>query len=355
MTTDFNANCLPALIGSLPVADHSEATDLVFRYAPDIPLWVQLPCHKEEGMIFQFLSGMPGLAGGPEDYFIDGDAENFEAENLAFYEEYMAVAEGQTDLNASRFVLKPDTAKGFFTFLEYTERLPSPPTAIKAQITGPFTTATGVKDNAGRAIFYNEQLRDAAVKLLAMKAAWQVRQLKKFNRPVILFFDEPALAGFGSSEFISISSDEVAKCYEEVIQAVHAEGGLAGIHVCANSDWTLILDSEADIVSFDAYAYFDTFILYPEQIKNFLNAGKIIAWGIVPTLEPADIDKESADSLTAQWKEKAAQIEALGVDGTALRRQSLITPACGTGSLDLDHALKVLTLTRDVSKKLREE
>jgi hypothetical protein len=102
-----------------------------------------------------------------------------------------------------------------------------------------------------------------------MKARWQTRQLSKSGKPVILFFDEPALTGFGSSAFISISREEVFRCFEEVFEAVHSEGGLAGVHVCANADWSLILDSSADIVSFDAYEYFDTFILYSNKSKHF--------------------------------------------------------------------------------------
>jgi hypothetical protein len=61
---------------------------------------------------------------------------------------------------------------------------------------------------------------------------------------------------------------------QEVVDAIHADGGLAGIHVCANTDWSLVLESGADIVNFDAYAYFDRFILYGEsQIRDFLAAG----------------------------------------------------------------------------------
>ncbi len=355
MSEKFEANCLPVLIGSLPVEDHDEAINIVLKFTPEIPLWVQLPCFKEEGMVYQFLPGMPGFSGDPASYFVDMESEAFDEDLVTFYEEYMAVVEGTTELDASRFVMKSDTAKGFFVYVEKIASLPEPPAALKAQITGPFTTATGLKDQSGAAIFYNDQLRDAAVKLLALKARWQVRQLKKFGRPVIVFFDEPALSGFGSSEFISISKDDVARCFDEVVEAVHAEGGLAGIHVCGNTDWPLILDSPADIVSFDAYAYFDTFILYPEHIKKFLDDGRIMAWGIVPTLEPTHVEKENADSLTEQWEKKAAQIEALGVDGSVLRRQSLITPACGTGSLSLDLAVKVLNLTGDISKNVRKK
>ena len=61
MSTNFRADCLPVLIGSLPLYDHAEGVRLVFEYTPEIPLWVQLPAYKEEGMIAQFQPGFPGL------------------------------------------------------------------------------------------------------------------------------------------------------------------------------------------------------------------------------------------------------------------------------------------------------
>ena len=51
--------------------------------------------------------------------------------------------------------------------------------------------------------FALDQLRDAAVKLLAMKAGWQVRRLLGFGHPVLIFVDEPGLAesaGLASAE-----------------------------------------------------------------------------------------------------------------------------------------------------------
>ena len=171
----------------------------------------------------------------------------------------------------------------------------------------------------------------------------------------MLFFDEPALAGFGSSAYISVSHDDVARCFEEVIDAVHSEGGLAGIHVCANADWSVILESAVDIVSFDAYSYFDRFILYPDLIKEFVKSGRILAWGIIPTGNPEDIEKETADSLVADWKAKAGQVEALGFDLPEILAQSLITPSCGTGSLSLEHAIRVMELTREVSHRIRTD
>ena len=220
-------------------------------------------------------------------------------------------------------------------------------------MTGPFTFTTSVKDTADRAIFYDDRLRDSAVKLIAMKAAWQARRLGQYGSPVIVFIDEPALAGFGSSEFISIGKEEVATCLGEVIDAIHRENGLAGIHVCANTDWSLLLESAVDIINFDAYSYFDRFILYAEQIGPFLARDGILAWGIVPTQEPEDIDREDAASLADLWETQAAALAKTGFDREAVLARSLITPSCGTGALDLAHATRVLSLTNEVSQRVR--
>ncbi len=354
MGKPFQPDGLPVFIGSLPLAEHQEAFKLVLEYTPEIPLWNQLPVHKEEGMVAQFMPGLPGLCSVEDREYINTAGDDFNSELIEFYEDYMAVVEENADLSDSRFVLEEDTTKGFFIFIEGLKRLSAPPVAVKGQITGPFTFCTAISDQNKKAIIYDAQIKDAAVKLLALKSRWQARELSQFGRPVIIFIDEPAMAGFGSSEFITISRDEVAQSLEEVIAAVHAEAGLAGVHICANTDWSLVLDSSADIVSFDAYSYFDRFMLYSAKIKEFLDAGKIIAWGMVPTLKADKLDLETTESLIKQWNEKASQIEKLGIESDQLISQSLITPSCGAGSLSTEQAIKVLRLTREVSQRIRQ-
>lgn len=355
MTTNFYPNGLPLLIGSLPLRDHVESVKLVFQYTPEIPLWVQLPAHKEEGMISQFQPGFPGLVTKNDKYFVNTADPSFDENLLEFYEDYMSIYEGKADIDHSRFAMTADTAAGFFSFTERLLTLSDPPVAVKCQITGPITFGMGLTDQNGRAIFYNEQLRDASIKLLAQKAVWQIKKLLKFGCPVIIFFDEPGLSGFGSSSMISISRDEVAACFKEVIDAVHDEGALAGIHVCANADWSLLFESDTDIISFDAYGFFDKLMLYPDHLKHFIESGGILAWGIVPTLNSDDIEKETTESLVAAWENQAGAMEVFGIDKSTILAQTLITPSCGTGSLRIDLMKKVLTLTRQVSDTIRNK
>jgi methionine synthase II (cobalamin-independent) len=351
--TQFKGNALAVLIGSLPIADHDQAISLVFKYAPEIPLWVQLPAYPEEGMMVQFLPGIPGVVRNQERVFIDTSRSTFEDDLLKFYEDYLAITEGGSPLDGTRFVLTQETARGFFTLLDVMKSAPRFPVALKGQITGPVTLATGLTDQHRRALFYDDRLLDVVVKTLAMKARWQAEKLSQWGIPAIIFIDEPGLAGFGTSAFISISREDVSRVLSEVIDAIHVAGGLAGVHVCANTDWSLILDSAADILSFDAYGFFERLVLYEDPIKAFFDQGRILAWGIVPTSSSQDIGRETAASLVAKWESQVSRLEALGIERTKVLAQSLITPSCGTGSLTPDQAIKVLEMTCEVSQTLR--
>ncbi|MFH0783351.1 MAG: hypothetical protein V2B20_15560 [Pseudomonadota bacterium] len=348
----FKPYCLPLLIGSLPIASHQEATDLIFQYTPDIPLWPQLPIYKVEGMMQQFLPGLPGVIEEKGKTFVDTASAGYEEGMLAFYEEYLGVTEGVTPLEGSRFQLASEVAPGFNVFLLQAMAKKETLLALKGQTTGPVTFCTSMVDEAGRAIFYNDQLRDVAVKHLAMKARWQVRKMAEICNRTIMFFDEPGLAGLGSSAFITITREEIIACLSEVFQAVRAENGLNGVHVCANTEWSVIFESGVDIVSYDAYSYFDKLILYPEHLVKFFAGGGILACGIVPTA-PEFIDIENTDSLVAKWFQQTKQLQAIGIDREKIYNQTLITPSCGTGAVSREQAEKVLHLTKTVSEKIR--
>ena len=193
----FKPNALPLLIGSLPMTDHTAAVKLVFDHTPDIPLWVQLPLYREEGMISQFLSGLPGFAEGSEKNLLDTSRPGFDTELVSFFEDYLSLSESGDDIGGSRFALSGARGKGFFEFLRQVDEKKTPFIALKGQVTGPITFGTAVKDETDRDIFYHDQLRDAAIKKLAMNAKWQAREFSKRGAVPIIFLDEPALAGFG--------------------------------------------------------------------------------------------------------------------------------------------------------------
>jgi hypothetical protein len=351
----FQPAARPLLIGSLPLTDHQEAMRLILEHTPEIPIWPQLPGHPEEGMVHQFLQGLPGAVRRGNKIILDTTFESFDEELLRFYEDYLSIDTHAPIPETSLFRLRRETAPGFFVFMEAVRKRPSPPFAVKGQITGPLTQGVAVTDQHGRVLFYDERLKDAVTKLIAMKARWQVEQMGTLQTPAppIVFFDEPGAVSFGSSAFISITREQVVGALQECIQAVQGAGGLAGIHICANGEWSVALEAGTDIISFDAYSYFDKLLLYRDPLKHFIQGGGILAWGIVPTLDTRAIAREDAETLYAHWHRQFTDLAALGVDPSQILQQTLITPACGMGTLPLPEALKVLSLTREVSDRVR--
>jgi methionine synthase II (cobalamin-independent) len=353
---DFRPNGLPLLIGSLPLRDHKEAVQLVLDHTPEIPLWVQLPCYPDEGMIPQFLEGFPGYKEDLSKNQVNATDDAFDEEMLAFFEDYLTLSEPDSDLNGSRFALTGIRAKGFTEFLRQVDEKKSAVYALKGQVTGPITFCTAVKDQDGKDIFYNDQLRDAAIKKLALNARWQAHEFARRGAVPIIFIDEPSLSGFGTSAYITITKEDVTQSIEEICLEIHAADGLAGVHVCGNTQWDILLNAAIDIISFDAFAYFDRFILYPQAIKAYLNRGGILAWGIVPTLDSEKLAVQTTDGLIELLNNHFEKLTAVtGVDAGTLLSQSLITPSCGAGSLSLELAQKALHLTREISDRIRIE
>jgi methionine synthase II (cobalamin-independent) len=171
--------------------------------------------------------------------------------------------------------------------------------AVKGQITGPITLGTTLTDQDRRCAYYDSRLREVLVKSLVMKARWQIQQLRRYGLPIIIFVDEPSMQFFGSSAFVGISREDVIRDLNEVMGAIHSEDCTAGIHCCGNTDWSLILATEVDILSFDSYEFFDRLVLYTDQLKEFVNRGGIISWGITPTLQIDKLPTETADSLSS--------------------------------------------------------
>lgn len=335
-------------IGSFPHEDPSTVCDLILKNIPEIPVWPQLSnTNFREGMEIQFSEGLPGVVLDQEKqrmYFdTSGDTtSDFEK----FYENYLAE-------NLDYFKISPEFSRGIFEMeRQLKEKGPSSLNLkyFKSQVTGPITMGLGRVDENKRAIYYNEMFRDAIVKVTEMKARWLLRKFKFLGCDQVCFIDEPILSAFGSSTYVSIQRSDVVNYLNDVIQAIHKENALTGIHCCGNTEWTILVDAGVDIISFDAYEFGETIAYYPEKIKSFLEKGSVLAWGIVPTSEK--INEETPESLVKKLEIVVDNLASKGVDKDLIWEQCLLTPSCGTGSLSVELAEKILSSLSEVTQLL---
>ena len=139
----------------------------------------------------------------------------------------------------------------------------------------------------------------------------------------------------------------------EVVDAVHAEGAIAGVHCCGNTEWSILMDAGVDLVNFDAFDFGDSIALYPQAVKAHLRADKGLAWGVVPT-NSAKIQGQTVESLIAKFDSGVDNlVKAAGIDRELVLRQAMITPSCGTGSLPVADAELVFKLLGETSQALR--
>jgi methionine synthase II (cobalamin-independent) len=128
--------------------------------------------------------------------------------------------------------------------------------------------------------------------------------------------------------------------------------GTKGLHCCGNTNWSVVLDTAIDILSFDAYNYASSLSTHSDKVKSFLVRGGTIAWGIVPNDEEV-LARESLPSLRDRLEEAMAPFSRNGVEFKQIIAQGLITPSCGLDVLSLEAANQALELTAKLSSELR--
>jgi methionine synthase II (cobalamin-independent) len=351
----FEPHCLATTLGSLPHSDVARGTDLVFRSTPQIPAWVQFPRRVfHENMMAQFTENMPGLVTEADRVHFDTAAPDYVEQLTDFYTRYLAATEEEDPTALDSFGLSAHYAAGFWEFLARLPEQTAPRAAVKGQVTGPFTLGTNLLDQERRCAYYDDTLRDVIVKTVALKAVWQIERLSAFGDPVMIFLDEPALLGFGSQTFLTIGREDVLHDLNEVAAAIHAQGALAGVHCEANTDWSLLMESDLDILDFDAYDHVQVITLYPRELGAFLDRGGWLGWGIVPTLDREAAATATVPSLLARFDAGVERLVARGFDRELLLRRALITPSCGAGGVLTEPlAERVLDLLRQCSGVLR--
>lgn len=321
-------------IGSLPHSDPDEACRVVFE-SVDIPFWPQLP-HRSflEFMIPQYTEGFPFVRINGEHIYVeknDGQAVS------VFYEAIEKDA---------GFPISESYASGFYAFLDIAKQKKQKLSAVKGHVTGPLTFTLGLTDSQKKPVYFDEEMRELALYLLKGKAKWQIENLQTFAEKVIIFVDEPILSALGTSTYVGVAPAEALRLLREVVSYIQKLGAVAGIHCCGKADWPLVVSSGIDILNLDAYFYWDTLSLYPDEMKAFINKGGFIAWGVVPTTDA--IRKIALNGLIEQLERGIHSLEKIGIPPEILRRQSILTPSCGTGSMETNDAVRVFSLLKDL-------
>jgi hypothetical protein len=338
---------LPTHVGSFPHTDPKALTALILERLPRVPGLPQMPVRDwHESMYVQYSEGLPGA-------FLDESSQTLVfRKGPAFYEELEAFYAAVLGEEVDRFAISPGYARGFHELLgALRARGAAPPDWVKGQVTGPFSFAMTVTDDAKRSLAYDPELFEVATRGMAMKARWVARELRALGGRTLVTLDEPYLCSYGSA-FVNVSREEVVAALDTAADAIHAEGALAGLHCCGNTDWSLAMESRIDVLSLDAVEFFQGLPLYPRELAGFFERGGAIAWGVVPTTGVVP-GGEGAGALLELLDSRLAALEAKGLARRLLLERALLTPTCGMGAQSVEVAERVVSLLVELAAMLR--
>lgn len=314
----------PTAVGSLPFVDADEAVAFVLDALPELPAAPTLPRRDpREGMIAQAAWGIAGVTVRP-----DGTIE---------------VAPGALDpeapvgdplLEGAPFA----TLRAFLTAIEDRAE------PVKVQATGPVTLATALV-RAGAAPGLACAVAVAAVRARARAVVDAVTAAAP-EATIVAFLDEPALVGGSPAE---LADPETVIDLVSGALAVWEPRAVTGVHVCGPSDWRAVLQAGPRILSAPVGAD-----LGPSAtaLATFLERDGWIAWGAVPT------DRPLGESASHWWRDLSAQWCSLvqaGCDPVRIRRQALVTPACGLALHDTAQVGLVHELTRTLGLRIHDQ
>lgn len=352
----FQPQFLVTGVGSLPHLKEEEALSLIWQSLPSVPHWPQLPkTGAESSFIGQYLRALieTGVVADYHQPRFQVEAPDWMERMTAFYELYLSASEGEEPA-LERFGFTSEGGRGFEEFCnEIKKHGPREAVLLKGQLSGPLTLGLQITDKNRRSCYYDETQRDMLVKTIDMHAQWQTARLKEFGLPVLMTIDDPGLYAVGASTHVTLEKSQLISDLNVIAEGILHQGGIPGVHVCAGMDWSILFDSKIQVVNFDAYEYMTSMLVLADQLNAFLQRGGVLSWGIVPT-QPADW-QESTSTLRQRLEQNIKELVKRGVDEGCLRRQSMLTPSCGTGTLGIEMANRIYLLLQELGKEFVKE
>jgi len=354
MTDDFSLR--PIGIGSLPHTNVQDAMEVIKKDFSQIPFYPQLAgINKNEDMICQFLEGLPSFVPDCDNFILDAENEVFLESLEEFFTDYEEILSNPDSDKLEKYAISKNFSSTFPLFEQLIKE--TKPKYAKGQITGPFTITTSINNSEGKSVIYDETLRDIIVKLLSLKAMWEIKHIKNANPETIpiIFMDEPSVSQIGTSAYLTITNNEVISMINEISQIIKDNGALSAIHCCGKCDWRIAIKTGVNIINFDSYSFFNNFCAYHKEIHSFLNNGGKLAWGMVPTFDEEIIKTLTTEELVTRFYDCVKNLTNNGIDEKLILDNSAITSSCGAGALSVAGAERAMDLVKELSDSLRKE
>jgi hypothetical protein len=316
-------------VGSLPHTDAAEAARLVLDVHPALPAAPQLPLRSPaESMLAQVAAGLPGV-----DVYPSGNLRIDSGRLQA------AAVDDAIEAGWPSFAADDNEDDGWAGLRAFLAAAAGRELPVKVQLAGPVTLGLAFAQ-AGLAL---DDALDIAGRAVRARGAALCRYVadRLPDAPVVACLDEPGLTAVGTDR-LPIKADALADIVSGALAALQPSAATA-VHCCGPTDWRVVTLAGPDIVSLPVEEAASAGV----TLGDFLDRGGWVAWGVVPTDGPVAEADRLWRTLTVAW----CDLTLLGCEPDRLRRQSLLTPACGLAGHSRSQAEHILSLAARTGKR----
>jgi hypothetical protein len=305
----LEGNCQTTAMGIMPHTDVDKALELALTL--DIPCWPQLPkVNYFEDMYAQVSEHFPGITLDPEKREIHFSIDRF-------YEDLEEFLQRWDD--ESYFRLSPGYSVVFHRFLEQDL---SRYRHVRGQSIGPVSYGLKILDEENKPMIYYEEVRQIIFDFVAKKLQAQLSEMREVHPGSFVWVDEPGLEMI----FMAITGYTSERAREDYRLFLENFPGPKGVHLCGNPDWSFLLQMDLDVLSLDVFARGHIFSRYSDDIRDFIDRGGIISWGITPTLSE-EFEKENIESMIAMLDGLWKSLDGAGIPYEQLLSRAWLAPA----------------------------
>lgn len=222
---------------------------------------------------------------------------------------------------------------------------------LKVQACGPFTFAAHVELRGGHKLIRDPgAVRDVAESLAAGLREHAEDLERRLGVRVVVQLDEPEVGRVIDGAvppltrldpIAPVPAPEIAARLETFAAQVNRPMLL---HSCAAPRWELLAELPSFAVSMDLTAL--TVRDY-DALGGLLDAGRVLAAGVVPTDDPGLPRNQVVDDLVARLQ---GLVDRIGLERAVLRDQLLVTPTCGLAGAGDRWARTALAVAESVAE-----
>lgn len=334
----------------LPYNNSNSAMSAIIKLFENIPFLPDLTSVESNDTLLNItLSNVPCIVQRENRLFLEENSE---------YKKYLRSLElTYNNLNEENIEHFRSDSVFMERYYKSIERIKPKETVIR--LYGPFSLFLSLSNvDCGQALM-DQTLRKFVVHLYTLKATWFITNIYTLSPDTtpIFILEEPLLNKFSSvkRKNENVDSRLLIDLYSKIFNRLHKFGALCGIQCFEKCDWKIAIDSNVDIISFDAFHNPNNLGIISAKVNEFLSKGGIINWGIVP-MESADVlMKMNAETLYDRLEKTIDEVSRTGISYDLLKSRALVSVVGDIYGIPLIFSEKALLLANKIASRLDKD